>query len=317
MGTSKTLAEIMMDWRTLAVIALVTIGWRTYVSIDGTIALWESVCSGVVLMIFGWGIFGYLYAMSKRDTSWLISNKLAQGLAISTGVLNLYVLIYYGMRWPRLMAGMEAYVEAYMPSDYLLRSLRYAMLVLAYCGIIWATGHLKKMHDNYMLITEDMPETRRKGAAETMFRVITDERTVIVILGVVFLWRAVISLDGQIELWESMCSGIALSMLGWVLFGYISSLAVRTTRPSVAKIYQGFAFAIFAVDIYVLVYYGMRWYTLLQLYPATEEEIMPMAYVFRDVRYFVLAIFFCVTIVFSKYLEKASGECEYLTKKEA
>jgi hypothetical protein len=61
----------------------------------------------------------------------------------------------------------------------------------------------------------------------------------------------------------------------------------------------------------------MRWYTLLQLYPATEEEIMPMAYVFRDIRYFVLAIFFCVTIVFSKYLEKASGECEYLTKKEA
>lgn len=317
MGTSKTLAEIMMDWRTLAVIAFVTIGWRTYISLDGTIAFWESICSGVVLMIFGWGIFIYLYVMSKRDTSWLISNKLAQGLAISTCALNIYVIVYYGMGWQRLISGLGSYEEAMMPQDYLLRGLGYAVLVMAYCGIIWATGHLKKMHDNYMLITENMPETRRKGAAETMFKVITDERTVIVILGVVFLWRAFISLDRQIELWESMCSGIALCMLGWVLFGYVSSLAVRTTRPSVAKIYQGFAFAIFAVDVYVLVYYGMRWYTLLTLYPATEEEILPMAYVFRDIRYFVLAIFFCTTIVFSKYLEKASGECEYLTKKEA
>ncbi len=313
MGTTGKLEEIMMDWKTLAVIAIVTVGWRASISIDHEIQLWESVCSGVVLLIFGWGIFGYLYRMSKRDTSWLISNKLAQGIAISVAALNLYVLIYYGMRWYTLLEG----TEVSMPQDYILRNVRYAVLVLAYCGIIWATGYLRKMHDNYMLVTKDIPERRIGGAQEALFRVITDERTVIVILGTAFLWRAIISLDKQIALWECMCSGIGLFILGWVLFGYISSLAVRTTRPSVAKIYQGYAFALSAVNIYVLIYYAMRWYSLIYVVPASGETLVPLDFVLRDVGFFVIAIYFCTAIILAKYLEKASVECEYLVKKEA
>ena len=310
MGTTGKLEEIIMDWRTLGVIALVTILWRLFISLDKQVALWESVCSGVVLIILGWFIFGYLYLMSKRETSWIISNKMAQGIAISVCALNLYVLIYYGMRWFRLMTETEIYV----PQDYLLRDVRYAMLVLAYCGIIWAAGHLQKMHDNYMLVTKDMPERRKPGASEAMFSILTDERSVIVILGVVFLWRAIISLDKQIVLWESMCSGMALIMLGWVLFGYISSLSVRTTRPTVAKIYQGYAFSLFAVNIYAIVYYGMRWYKIIYL-SGSEEALIPLDFIFRDIRYFVLVIFFCTSIVLAKYLERASEECEYLVKK--
>ncbi len=311
MGTDKISVEtVIMDWRTLAVIAVVTILWRTVVSLDKEISLLESVCSGVVLIILGWFIFSYLYLLSKRETSWIISNKLAQGIAISVSALNAYVLVYYAMRWHRLMTETEIYV----PRDFLLRDVRYAALVLAYCGIIWATGHLRKMHDNYLLVTEKMPAMRKVSPGESMFRILTDERTVIVILGVVFLWRAVISFDKQIALWESMCSGMALFILGWVLFGYISSLAVRTTRPSVAKIYQGFAFALFAVNMYALVYYGMRWYRLIFM-PAAEADLMPLDFILRDIRYFVLAIFFCTSIVLSKYLERASEECEFLIKK--
>jgi len=310
MGASETFEKVIMDWRTLAVIAVVTILWRTVVSLDKQITLWESVCSGVVLIILGWFIFSYLYLLSKRETSWIISNKMAQGIAVTVSALNVYVLVYYAMRWHRLMTETEVYV----PRDYLMRDVRYAMLVLAYCGIIWAAGHLRKMHDNYMLVTKDMPERRKAGASEVIFSILTDERSVIVILGAVFLWRAVISFDKQIVLWESMCSGMAIIMLGWILLGYISSLSVRTTRPTVAKIYQGFAFALLAVNMYALVYYGMRWYRLIFM-PASEEALIPLDFVLRDIRYFVLVIFYCTSIVLSKYLERASEECEFLIKK--
>jgi len=42
---------------------------------------------------------------------------------------------------------------------------------------------------------------------------------------------------------------------------------------------------------------------------------VPLDFVFRDIRYFVLVIFYCTSIVLSKYLERASEECEYLIKK--
>lgn len=310
MSTTGKLEEIIMDWKTLAVIALVAIGWRIFISIDKQIELWESVCSGAILILLGWFIFFYLYLLSRRETSWIISNKLAQGIAISTCALNFYVLIYYGMRWYRLWAETEVYV----PQDYLLRDVRYATLVLAYCGIIWATGHLRKMHDNYLLRTADMPEKRRGGAGEAMFSILTDERSVIIILGLVFLWRAIISFDKQVVLWESMCSGMAMIMLGWILLGYIFSLSLRTTRPTVAKIYQGFAFSLLAVNIYVIVYYGMRWYKLIYIV-GSEEALAPLDFILRDIRYFVLAIFYCTTIVLAKYLERASEECEFLIKK--
>ncbi len=310
MGIKESSGKGIMDWRILAVIAVAAILGRALISLDKKISLPESIGSGVLLIILGWFIFGYLYSLSKRETDWIISNKVAQGIAVSVSTLNVYVLIYYVMRWYELTTK----PEVFKPPDYLLRDLRFAALVLAYFGIIWATGYLKKMHDNYLLVTEKMPEMRKASPTESMFRILTDERTVIVIIGLVFLWRAIISFDKQIVPWESMASGMGLFILGWVLFGYISSLAVRTTRPSVAKIYQGIAFSLSAVNFYVLVYYGMRWYRIIYM-AASEEALVPLDFVFRDIRYFVLAIFFCTSIVLSKYLERASEECEYLIKK--
>ncbi len=310
MGIKESSGKGIIDWRILAVIAFAAILGRVFISLDKKVVLWESIGSGMLLIILGWFIFGSLYSLSKRETDWIISNKVAQGLAVSVSALNVYVLVYYVMRWYELTTKPEIFA----PPDYLLRDLRFAALVLAYCGLIWATGYLKKMHDNYLLVTEKMPGMRKASTAESMFRILTDERTVIVIIGLVFLWRAIISFDKQILPWESMVSGMGLFILGWVLFGYISSLAVRTTRPSVAKIYQGIAFALFAVNFYVLVYYGMRWYRIIYM-AASEEALMPLDFVFRDIRYFVLAIFFCTSIVLSKYLERASEECEYLIKK--
>jgi len=309
MGAKGSFMHVAMDWRILAVIVVAAILGRVLISIDQKVAVWESIVSGAFLIILGWFIFSYLYSMSKRETEWIISNRVAQGLTVSVSALNVYVLVCLAMRWYRLMTETEAYV----PQDILLRDVRFAVLVLAYCGIIWAMGYLKKMHDNYLLVTEEMPERRKAGVQEAIFSILTDERTVIVLIGTVFLWRSIISFDKQIVLWESMCSGMGLFILGWVLFGYISSLAVRTIRPSVAKIYQGLSFSLFAVNLYVLVYYGMRWYSIIS--PGVEEALVPLDFVFRDVRYFMLAIFFCTAIALSKYLERASEECEYLIKK--
>lgn len=58
----------------------------------------------------------------------------------------------------------------------------------------------------------------------------------------------------------------------------------------------------------------MRWYRVISM---GEEVLMPLDFLFRDVRYFMLVIFYCTAIVLSKYLEKASEECEFLIKKES
>jgi len=215
------------------------------------------------------------------------------------------------MRWYKLL-----HEEAYVPLDFLLRDIRYVMLVLCYCGLIWAARYLKKMHDNYMLLTEEVPTMRKGAMREILFKVLTDERTAIVIIAIAFFWRAFISLDAQIKPWESMVSGIALFIMGWVLFGYTSSLAGRVvSRPNMVKIYRGIALALFAINIYTLVYYGMRWYRILGM-SGVEEALVPLDFVFRDIRYFMLVIFYCAALVLSKWLETAAVECEFLIKKE-
>lgn len=309
MGAKEFLEKAMTDKRILAVIIVVAILWRTAISLNKEIAPWESICSGVALIMLGWYLFVYVYSMSQKETSWLISNKMAQGIAISLITLNVYVLIYYGMRWYRLLS-----TEAHLPYDLHLMNVRYIMLVLAYCGTIWAIGYLKKMHDNYILVTEEMPEMRKPARSEAFVKIITDDRTVIAIIGIAFFWRAFTSLDKQIAPWESMCSGIALIILGWALFGYINSLTMRTIRPSVAKIYHGIAIGLFAINIYVIAYYIMRWYKLAG-FSGVEEVLVPLDFVFRDIRFCMLVIFYCTSIALSKYLERASAECEYLIKK--
>ena len=308
MGIKEPFEKVIMDGRTLIAILIIAILWRTYISLDHEIALWESMCSGIALIIFGWVLFAYLYHMSRKETGWVVSNRMFQGIAVSLTAINIYVLVYYGMRWYTLQ------VEVYLPYDVLLRDVRYVMLVLCYCGVIWVTRHLKEMHDSYMLLTEEIPTMRKGAVRRAFFKVITDERTAIVIIAIAFFWRASISLDREIVLWESMCSGIALFIMGWVLFGYTGSLARRVTRPRMVKIYHGIALALFAINIYVLVYYGMRWYSLIGV---GEEMLVPLDFVFRDIRFFMVVIFYCATMVLSKWLEKAAEECEFLVRKEA
>jgi hypothetical protein len=320
MGIKESIGKVIMDGRTLVAVIFVAILWRAVISLDGEIALWESMCSGIALFIFGWVLFAYMYLKSKNLKGWVMSNWIYQGIAVSMVSINIYVVIYYAMRWFELL-----HVEAYPQMDYLFRDIRYIALVVFYCAVIWSGIYLKKMHEDYISLSREKgllrlissylyvrgKKLREMGIKELIGTVITDERTLLVIVGLAFLWRTVISIDYNIALWESMCSGIALFIMGWLFFAYVYSMSKKQEDwLDLIKVYHGIAIGLTAINIYVLVYYGMRWYSLAGL---VEEAFVPLDYLFRDARFFALVIFYCASIVLSKFLKRAYEEYQLLS----
>ncbi|MHC1599676.1 MAG: hypothetical protein ACXQS5_02490, partial [Candidatus Methanospirareceae archaeon] len=56
--------------------------------------------------------------------------------------------------------------------------------------------------------------------------------------------------------------------------------------------------------IYVIVYYAMMWYMLAGI-GGIITVYVPLEFVFRDISYFALVIFYCASIALSKYLKRA------------
>ncbi len=320
MGIKDSVGKVIMDGRTLIAIIFVAILWRTVISLDGKIAPWESMCSGIAIFIFGWVLFAYMYHKSKKLEGWVMSNLICQGIAVSMVSINIYVVIYYGMRWFELLQ-----VEAYPPMDFLFRDIRYIALVVFYCAVLWSVKYVKKMHEDYISLSKEkgllhlispylyprVKKLREMGMKELIGTVITDERTLLVIVGLAFLWRTVISIDFNITIVESMCSGIALFIMGWLFFAYIYSMPRKQKDwLELVKVYHGTAIGLTTINIYVLVYYGMRWYSLAGL---AEEAFVPMDFLFRDARFFALVIFYCASIVLSKFLKRAYEEYRLLS----
>ena len=154
---------------------------------------------------------------------------------------------------------------------------------------------------------------REMGMKEMINALITDERTLLVIIGLAFLWRIFISLDYTITMGESVASGIALIGVGWLFFAHLYSLPKKQREGvEVVKVYQGIALGVLAINIYVLVYYGMRWYRLSGL-GSVAEAFVPLDFMFRDIRFFVLVAFYCASIVLSKFLKRAYDEFTLLS----
>lgn len=312
---------IMGGWTAIAIL-LIALLWRAWISLDGEIALWESLLSGIALIVFGWILFAYTYSKYKELKGWLISNYIYQGIAVSLVIINVYVLVYYGMRWYQLLS-----VEAYLPLDYLYRDIRYIALVIYYCAVMWSASYPKRMHETYLSQSKDkavlhiispflytrVKKLKDMGVRELISTVITDERTLLVIVGLAFLWRIIITLDFTVTITESMLSGIALILVGWLFFAYVFSLARKHRDwPDLAKVDYGVIIGIFAINIYVLVYYGMRWYALANT-GSVAEPFVPLDYLFRDMRFFALVLFYSASIVLSKFLKRAHEEYSLLT----
>ncbi len=151
MSVKESFGKAIMDKRTLIAIIVIAILWRTGISLNGKIALWESVCSGIALFIMGWALFAYIFSMSRGLKGWSELNRIYHWIAVSLAAINVYVIVYYAMRWYRL-AGLEGVTESLVPWDFLFRDIRYIVLVVFYCVVIWLSKYLKKMHADYMLI---------------------------------------------------------------------------------------------------------------------------------------------------------------------
>ncbi|MGC9444533.1 MAG: hypothetical protein ACP5E9_06360 [Candidatus Methanospirareceae archaeon] len=296
-------------------VLLIAILWRAVISLDGKIAFWESLCSGIPLILLGWVLFGYCYRHAVGLKGWIMANYIYQGIVICLVVVNSYVLIYYGMRWFRLLT-----VETYLPLDFIFRDIRYIALVTFYCSVIWSATHAKKMHEGYLsrakrktvqqLISTGLHHRSKKLREMELADILMDERTLIVILGLSFLWRIFISLDYEISFVESLISGIAIILLGWLVFTHIY-FQFRSQRNwlDLLKVYHATALGVIAMNLYVLVYYGMRWYRLAWL----EETFVPWDFIFRDMRYFMLVMFYCASLVLSTFLKRAYVEYTILS----
>jgi len=153
----ESLGNAIMDKRTLIAILVIAILWRAAISSDGRIALWESECSGIALFIMGWVLFACIYLMSRGLKGWLELNEIYRWIAISLAAINVYVIVYYAMRWYRL-AGMGGVSESLVPYDFLFRDIRYLLLVVFYCVVIWLAKYLKKVHGDYMLLFKEPPK---------------------------------------------------------------------------------------------------------------------------------------------------------------
>ncbi len=294
--------EVVTDDRIVAALIGVAVLWRVAVSLDKTEALWESICSGISLFIMGWVLFGYLCSMSRKPTHWPISNKIYHGVSVSLLVLNVYVALYYVMRWSELL-----HVEVHQPLNFFLQTARYLSFVIFYVAIVWSAKYLKKMHEECrFLLSRSMRRTL--GLRETVFNVITDERTLLVMIGMAFLWRTIISFDYNITIGESMASGITLIIMGWFLFGYILALSVKARdKLELTRVIQGITLALCTINLYALCYYGMRWYSLVAV-EGFVEAFEPVDFLFRDIGFFSLVLYYYAAIVLSKFLDKACAD---------
>jgi hypothetical protein len=296
--------KVITDERILIVITGIALFWRSLVSLDKTEALWECISSGISLFIMGWALFAYFYFMSRKPTSWPVTNKIYHWAGICLFVLNIYVAIYYGMRWVGLL-----HIEVSLLHDSIFRDMSYVMFVTFYCAIIWSARYFRGMHENYRSLIKERPKKPAKSMKEFLFGVITNERTLIAVIAAAILWRVVISVDNNMTFWESLGSCIPLLIMGWVLVGYISALTVKVKATlDLAKACYGVALGLCAINVYAIFYYGMRWYELIGIVTGNLPEIyVPqlLDLVFGGIRYVLLVIFYCTAIVLSKYLKRA------------
>ncbi|HDS45499.1 MAG TPA: hypothetical protein ENN68_05325 [Methanomicrobia archaeon] len=298
----ELIAKALKDIRIVAVLPGLALVWRMLVSLDQTEVLWESICSGLSLFLLGWICFSYTHAQSRQPTRWPVSTTLYQRISLVLLVLNGYLLIYYGLRWAGLL-----HKEAYPPLDFIVRDARYVTFVVAYSAILWSTKYLKQMQEGYRFLVSPSG-LLDQGIRERIFKAITDDRTLVVLIGLAFLWRTVISFDYTLTIGESMASGIALLIIGWFLIGYLCALAVKTrNRIALSRLVQGLAVALGTLNIYALMYYSMTWYRLVKT-DGFREALAPLDSLFGDLGFFSLVLFYFTAMMVAKSLEKASAD---------
>ncbi|MGC9444532.1 MAG: hypothetical protein ACP5E9_06355 [Candidatus Methanospirareceae archaeon] len=325
MGAKGSFEKRILNGRTALAILLVAVVWRTFISLDSEIVFWESLCSGVALFIVGWMLFVYVFRLSRELTGWILTNYIYQGIAIGLAIINVYAVIYYVMRWYTVLYG----EVALQPMDFIFRDVRYIALVLFYCAVIWSARYPKQMHEEYLSRSKEktvmhlispylyprVKKLKEMSVKELLGHVITDERTLLAIVGLAFLWRIVVSLDNTISVGENMASGSALIIIGWLFFAYVYSLPKKQGEwAALVTVYHSIALGILAINMYVLMNYGITWYGVSG---ATVEVALFLEYLLRDVLFIAFVMFYCASITLSKFLRRAYEEYSLLSSEGA
>ncbi|MCW3129125.1 MAG: hypothetical protein N2V75_03370 [Methanophagales archaeon] len=140
------------------------------------------------------------------------------------------------MRWFGLLR-----VEVSVLRDFIFRDVRYVLFVVYYCVTIASVRYLRGMCEKYRLLIKERPRKLKpaKCIKEAIFRVMTHERTLVVVIAAAILWRIAISSDSTITFWESTVSGISLIVWGWSIFGYLGALSVKVKhKPDLTLVIQ-------------------------------------------------------------------------------
>jgi len=124
-------------------ILIAAVLWRVYVTFDTQVSLWESVASGVAVMIMGWCCVAVIYRARRSLTGLL--NKIYFCIGNSIAAVNIYILIYYVERWHVLSIG-TAHVE---PLEPIWRSIRFILVIIFYCFFLWGANYFKELSEEY------------------------------------------------------------------------------------------------------------------------------------------------------------------------
>jgi hypothetical protein len=127
----------------LSIIVILVVLWRVYVTLNEGVTLWESIVSGIALMLIGW--YCTVTTLQLRKTITGLLNKIYLWIGTSTACINIFVLLYYIERWGVIFMGASNVV----PLENIWRSLRFILYTLFYCSIFWLTNYLKEMSDDY------------------------------------------------------------------------------------------------------------------------------------------------------------------------
>jgi len=313
MEKRESIFKLVTDERILILIVGIAILWRCLLSADETISYWECVGSGITLFIMGWLLFAYMYSTSKKPTDWPVTSRIYQAMAVSLLVLNIYVAIYYGLCWFRVL-----HEEVYIPLDFIFCDVRFLMFLLCYCSVLWTAKYLKEMRDKYRLLIKEEPKCHAMSMKESVLWVFMQERTLAVLVVAAILWRIAISVDHTIAFSENAISCVILLLLGWFLFGYVCALSVKVKRKiELTRVIQGIAAGLMAINIYAIFYYGMSWYVVVTGLRDVAETYVPGDLLFRNIRYIMLVIFYCTATVLSKFLEMAYTDYTVPSNKSA
>ncbi len=123
-----------------------------FIGSDNVVTFWESTCSGILLIAWGWSLFGYFCALSIKVKRKMDLTRVIQHVALGLMAINIYAVFYYGIRWYELICIIMGEVtETYVPQplEMIFRDIIFVILIIFYCTIVLLAKDLVQAYEDY------------------------------------------------------------------------------------------------------------------------------------------------------------------------